>query len=127
MVDLFSSSPKFTSGTWEDFVCHLPNITHDVITDIKKRSKEGDPNDDQLKSAVAEHCLNKNPELTWKDVTIGLLLADEIGFACLILEKHSGKYYRVEAGIMGRVVLWDTACNFNAFNISNQSIFNSHN
>ena len=24
---------------------------------------------------------------------------------------------------MGRVVLWDTACNFNAF-ISNQSIFN---
>ena len=32
-------------------------------------------------------------------------------------------YLRVEAGIMRRVVLWDTACNFNAF-ISNQSIFN---
>ena len=31
--------------------------------------------------------------------------------------------YRVEAGIMRRMVLWDTACNFNAF-ISNQSIFN---
>ena len=30
---------------------------------------------------------------------------------------------RVEAGIMIQVVLWDTACNFNAF-ISNQSIFN---
>ena len=30
---------------------------------------------------------------------------------------------RVEAGIMRRMVLWDTACNFNAF-ISNQSIFN---
>ena len=30
---------------------------------------------------------------------------------------------RVEAGIMRRVVLWDTACNFNVF-ISNQSIFN---
>ena len=27
---------------------------------------------------------------------------------------------------MGRMVLWDTACNFNVF-ISNQSIFNSHN
>ena len=31
--------------------------------------------------------------------------------------------HRVEAGIMRRMVLWDTACNFNAF-ISNQSIFN---
>ena len=31
--------------------------------------------------------------------------------------------HRVEAGIMRQVVLWDTACNFNAF-ISNQSIFN---
>ena len=30
---------------------------------------------------------------------------------------------RVEAGIMRWMVLWDTACNFNAF-ISNQSIFN---
>ena len=30
---------------------------------------------------------------------------------------------RVEAGIMRRMVLWDTACNFNGF-ISNQSIFN---
>ena len=44
----------------------------------------------------------------------------------------SGTYYillffnyrhRVEAGIMRRVVLCDTACNFNAF-ISNRSIFN---
>ena len=30
---------------------------------------------------------------------------------------------RVEAGIMRQMVLWDTACNFNAF-ILNQSIFN---
>ena len=30
---------------------------------------------------------------------------------------------RVEAGIMRWMVLWDTACIFNAF-ISNQSIFN---
>ena len=30
---------------------------------------------------------------------------------------------RVEAGILGWVVLWDNACNFNAV-ISNQSIFN---
>ena len=30
---------------------------------------------------------------------------------------------RVEAGIMRRMVLWDTACNFNGF-ISNQLIFN---
>ena len=30
---------------------------------------------------------------------------------------------RVEAGIMRQVVLWDTACNFNAV-ILNQSIFN---
>ena len=31
--------------------------------------------------------------------------------------------HRVEAAIMRRVVLFDTACNFNAF-ISNQSIVN---
>ena len=30
---------------------------------------------------------------------------------------------RVEAGIMRQMVLWDAACNFNAF-ILNQSIFN---
>ena len=30
---------------------------------------------------------------------------------------------RVEAAIMGQVVLWDTACNFNAI-ILNKSIFN---
>ena len=36
---------------------------------------------------------------------------------------HVVSINRVEAGIMRQVVLWDTACNFNAF-ISNKSIFN---
>ena len=36
---------------------------------------------------------------------------------------YSLKDYRVEAGIMRQMVLWDTACNFNVI-ILNQSIVN---
>ena len=41
----------------------------------------------------------------------------------LFLWEGEGNKCRVEAGIMRRMILWDTACNFNAV-ISNQSIFN---
>ena len=40
-----------------------------------------------------------------------------------MLENSNFPIIRVEAGIMRQMVLWDTACNFNAF-ISNQPIFN---
>ena len=41
----------------------------------------------------------------------------------LTLALQDSEMYRVESAIMRQVVLWDTACNFNAI-ILNQSIFN---
>ena len=41
----------------------------------------------------------------------------------MTLALQDSEMYRVESAIMRQVVLWDTACNFNAI-ILNQSIFN---
>ena len=41
----------------------------------------------------------------------------------MIITEEISSPISVEAAIMGRVVLWATACNFNAI-ILNQSIFN---
>ena len=86
LVELLSSS-KFTAGTWEQFVCYLPNMTQDIITGIKER---GSIEEDTM-SAVAQHCLDNNPDITWKRVINALLDANEAAVARNVLDKHSGK------------------------------------
>ena len=77
LIELLSSS-KFTAGTWEQFVCYLPNMTQEIITDIKGSS--GD-----FMIAVAQHCINQNPDMTWKTIMMSLLHANEIVLTCQVL------------------------------------------
>ena len=88
MIELLSSS-KFTAGTWEQFVCCLPNMTQEVITDIKQKKEETNPS--HLITAVAQQCIDSNPDITWKDITIALLNANEFPVANKIMDEHAGK------------------------------------
>ena len=88
MIELLSSS-KFTAGTWEQFVCCLPSITQEVITDIKQREEETNPS--HFITAVAQQCIDSNPDITWKDITIALLNANEFPVANKIMDEHAGK------------------------------------
>ena len=87
MIELLSSS-KFTAGTWEQFVCCLPNMTQEVINDIKQREEETNPS--HLITTVAQHCIDNNPDITWKDITIALLSANEFHIANKIMDQHTG-------------------------------------
>ena len=88
MIELLSST-KFTAGTWEQFVCCLPNMTQEVITDIKQREEETNPS--HLITAVAQQFMDSNPDITWKDITIVLLSANEFSVANKIMDEHAGK------------------------------------
>ena len=86
LVELLSSS-KFTAGTWEQFVCCLPDMTPDIITGIRER---GSIEEDAM-SAVAQHCLDNNPGITWRKVIDALLDAEEKSLCRHILEEETGK------------------------------------
>ena len=78
LIELLSSS-KFTACTWEQFVCYLPNMTQDIISNIKlKVSEEGKAADhNDYLSAVAQRCLDENLDITWKRIMMSLLDAKE--------------------------------------------------
>ncbi|XP_019857877.1 PREDICTED: uncharacterized protein LOC109586143 [Amphimedon queenslandica] len=76
LVELLSSS-KFTAGTWEQFVCCLPNMTQEVICNIKQKEEVDDAEPFDSVSAVAQRCLDDNPEITWKIIVMSLLDAKE--------------------------------------------------
>ena len=86
LVELLSSS-KFTAGTWEQFVCCLPNMTPDIITGIKER---GSIEEDTM-SAVAQHCLDNNPDITWSIIMVSLLNTNEHFLAQQILTVSNKK------------------------------------
>ena len=86
LIELLSSS-KFTAGTWEQFVCCLPNVTQEVVTDIKQREKKKTEKEEEEEeahityspmSAVAQHCININPDMTWRGVIDALLDHNEV-------------------------------------------------
>ena len=86
MIELLSSS-KFTAGTWEQFVCCLPNMTQEVITDIKQREKEKDNFPIRYMSAIAQHCIDNNPDITWRKIIDALLDANEVSICRKYLEE----------------------------------------
>ena len=88
MIELLSNT-KFTAGTWEQFVCCLPNITQEVIADIKQREEETNPS--HFITTVAQQFMDSNPDITWKDITISLLSANEFFVANKIMDEHAGK------------------------------------
>ena len=90
LVELLSSS-KFTAGTWEQFVCCLPKMTQDIIAGIK----EGVSKEENTISAIAQHCFDNNPDITWRNVIDALLDANEVTVARNVLDKHSGSYNRI--------------------------------
>uniref|UniRef100_A0A1X7VAZ1 Death domain-containing protein n=1 Tax=Amphimedon queenslandica TaxID=400682 RepID=A0A1X7VAZ1_AMPQE len=84
LFELLSSS-KFIAGTWEQFVCCLPKMTQDMIAGIKERvSKE-----ENIMSAIAQHCFDNNPDITWRNLIDALLDANEVTVARNVLDKHS--------------------------------------
>ena len=64
-------------------------MTQEVITDIKQREEETNPS--HLINAVAQQCIDSNPDITWKDITIALLSANEFPVANKIMDEHAGK------------------------------------
>ena len=84
LIELLSSS-KFTAGTWEQFVCCLPKMTQDIIAGIKESVERR-----EHYSAIAQHCFDNNPDITWRKVIDALLDANEVTIARNVLEKHSG-------------------------------------
>ncbi|XP_019858348.1 PREDICTED: uncharacterized protein LOC109586591 [Amphimedon queenslandica] len=94
LVELLSSS-KFTAGTWEQFVCCLPNMTQDIITGIKER---GSIEEDAM-SAVAQRCFDNNPDITWSIIRTSLLNANEHILAQQILTDSNKKGTKVDATV----------------------------
>ena len=88
LIELLSST-KFTAGTWEQFVCCLPNMTQEVVADIKQREEETNPS--HFITVVAQQFMDSNPDITWKDITISLLSANEFFVANKIMDEHAGK------------------------------------
>uniref|UniRef100_A0A1X7T2B2 Death domain-containing protein n=1 Tax=Amphimedon queenslandica TaxID=400682 RepID=A0A1X7T2B2_AMPQE len=86
LVELLSSS-KFIAGTWEQFICYLPNVTQDIIVGIKQNVKENEVSPNGI-NAVAQHCRNI-PDITWRSICIALLSSNEVTLARQIFEKHS--------------------------------------
>lgn len=41
---------------------------------------------------VVQHCLNKNPDITWNTVITAAKSANEVNVVRHILDKHSGKH-----------------------------------
>ncbi|XP_019860025.1 PREDICTED: uncharacterized protein LOC105314953 [Amphimedon queenslandica] len=87
LVELLGSS-KFTAGTWEQFVCYLPNVTQDVIVGIKQSMEENEARPSNYIDAVAQYC-HSNPHITWRNICIALLSSNEVTLARQIFEKHS--------------------------------------
>ena len=85
MIELLSSS-KFTAGTWEQFVCCLPNMTQEIITDFKQKEKE----DISSPSAVAQHFIDNNPDITWRGIIYTLIDVNELAICRKYLEEGKG-------------------------------------
>ena len=64
-------------------------MAQEIITDIKQREEETNPS--HFITAVAQQCIDSNPDITWKDITIALLNANEFPVANKIMDEHAGK------------------------------------
>ncbi|XP_019857996.1 PREDICTED: uncharacterized protein LOC109586265 [Amphimedon queenslandica] len=105
LVELLSSS-KFTAGTWEQFVCCLPNMSQDIVSRIKQRVKEFNQSTDPIDyvSAVAQYWLDNNPDITWKSIIHTLLANDEAVIAHLLLEEKIIKSNKGAGRTVARVL-----------------------
>ena len=84
-------------------------MTQKIITDIKQREKEEeDTNPSQYMSAVAQHFIDNNPDITWQGI-IDTLDANEVS----ICHKYLGEGKGIKAIMI------------NNFNLNNRSKQNS--
>ena len=72
-------------------------MTQEVITDIKQREKEKDNFPICYMSAIAQHCIDNNPDITWRKIIDALLDAKEVTAAHYILDINdsSKEMYRL--------------------------------
>ena len=75
-------------------------MSQDVITGIRERDKV----EDTVQSAVAQHCLDNNPDITWRKVIDALLDANETTIARNVLDDHSGNIILIKIIMMIIVV-----------------------
>ena len=84
-------------------------MTQEIITDIKQREEETNPS--HLITAVAQQCIDSNPDITWRSIIDALLDANEVTAAHYILDKHSSKVYLILNVIINFVmVIGTSAC-----------------
>lgn len=73
-------------GTWEQLVCYLPNMTPEIIDDIKQR----EPVDTM--TTVAQYWLDNSPDhSTWRNVIDALERANETQLQVLHVQANLGK------------------------------------
>ena len=65
-------------------------MTQEVITDIKQREKEKDNFPICYMSAIAQHCIDNNPDITWRKIIDALLDANEVSICRKYLEEGKG-------------------------------------
>ena len=65
-------------------------MTQEVITDIKQREKGEETSPSHYMSAIAQHCIDNNPDITWRGIIDALLDANEIVIARQVLDLYSG-------------------------------------
>ena len=67
-------------------------MTQDIIVGIKQ-NVEGKEAGTNFVHAIAQHCHNIIPDITWRSICIALLSSNEVTLARHILDKHFGKNY----------------------------------
>ena len=65
-------------------------MTQEVITDIKQREKGQETSPSHYMSAIAQHCIDNNPDITWRKIIDALLDANEVSICRKYLEEGKG-------------------------------------
>ena len=87
-------------------------MTQEVIADIKQREKEKDNFPICYMSAIAQHCIDNNPDITWRKIIDALLDAKEVTAARYILDINdsSKEMYRLVMIIISFMLSGTSAC-----------------
>lgn len=76
------SSSEYTEG-WEQFVCCLPNMSQDIIDDIKKREPV-----DNVMNVVAQYWLDNGSDPIWLTVINALKKAKQTTLVQHVLDTY---------------------------------------
>ena len=61
-------------------------MTQEIVTDINQREKGEETSPSHYMSAIAQHCIDNNPDITWRKIIDALLDAKEVTAVRYILD-----------------------------------------